>query len=29
VIDRKGVLVSRESGGLKEARLERLIQPLL
>lgn len=29
VIDRKGNLVSRESGGLKEARLERLIQPLL
>ncbi|HSE01877.1 MAG TPA: TlpA disulfide reductase family protein [Burkholderiales bacterium] len=29
VIDRKGVLVSRESGGLKEVRLEHLIQPLL
>jgi thiol-disulfide isomerase/thioredoxin len=29
VIDRKGNLVNRESGGLKEARLERLIQPLL
>jgi peroxiredoxin len=29
VIDRKGKLVSRETGGLKEARLERLIQPLL
>lgn len=29
VIDRKGMLVSREPGGLKEARLERLIQPLL
>jgi thiol-disulfide isomerase/thioredoxin len=29
VIDRKGNLVSREPGGLKEARLESLIQPLL
>ena len=29
VIDRKGNLVSREPGGLKEARLERLLQPLL
>jgi len=29
VIDRKGNLVSREPGGLKEAKLERLIQPLL
>ena len=29
VIDRKGKLVSRETGGLKEPRLERLIQPLL
>ncbi|MGH8648549.1 MAG: TlpA family protein disulfide reductase [Burkholderiales bacterium] len=29
VIDRKGNLVSRESGGLKEARLEGLILPLL
>jgi len=29
VIDRKGNLVSREPGGLKEARLENLIQPLL
>ena len=29
VIDRKGKLVSRETGGLKEARLERLVQPLL
>ncbi|HEY6548700.1 MAG TPA: TlpA disulfide reductase family protein [Vicinamibacteria bacterium] len=29
VIDRKGNLVSREPGGLKEARLEGLIQPLL
>ncbi len=29
VIDRKGNLVSREQGGLKEARLERIIQPLL
>ena len=29
VIDRKGNLVSREPGGLKEARLEYLIQPLL
>ena len=29
VIDRKGHLVSREPGGLKEARLEALIQPLL
>jgi thiol-disulfide isomerase/thioredoxin len=29
VIDRDGKLVSREPGGLKEARLERLIQPLL
>ena len=29
VIDRKGNLVSREHGGLKEAKLERIIQPLL
>jgi thiol-disulfide isomerase/thioredoxin len=29
VIDRKGNLVSREQGGLKEARLEGIIQPLL
>jgi len=29
VIDRKGNLVSREQGGLKEARLESIIQPLL
>ena len=29
VIDRKGNLVSREPGGLKEARLESIIQPLL
>ena len=29
VIDRKDRLVSREPGGLKEARLESLIQPLL
>ena len=29
VIDRKGNLVSREPGGLKENRLERIIQPLL
>jgi len=29
VIDRKGNLVSREQGGLKEAKLERIIQPLL
>jgi thiol-disulfide isomerase/thioredoxin len=29
VIDRRGKLVSRESGGLKEARLESIIQPLL
>jgi thiol-disulfide isomerase/thioredoxin len=29
VIDRKGNLVSREPGGLKEARLETLLQPLL
>ncbi len=29
VIDRKGNLVSREPGGLKEARLESLIRPLL
>ena len=29
IIDRKGNLVSREPGGLKEARLESLIQPLL
>jgi len=29
VFDRKGNLVSREPGGLKEARLENLIQPLL
>ena len=29
VIDRKGNLVSREPGGLKEARLESLIQLLL
>jgi thiol-disulfide isomerase/thioredoxin len=29
VIDRNGNLVSREPGGLKEAKLERLIQPLL
>ena len=29
VIDRKGNLVSREPGGVKEARLEQLILPLL
>ena len=29
VIDRKGNLVSREPGGLKESRLESLLQPLL
>lgn len=29
VIDRKGSLVTREPGGLKEARLESLIRPLL
>lgn len=29
VIDRKGNLVSREPGGLKEPRLESLLQPLL
>jgi len=29
VIDRSGNLVSREPGGLKEARLEGIIQPLL
>jgi thiol-disulfide isomerase/thioredoxin len=29
VIDRKGNLVGREQGGLKEASLERIIQPLL
>ena len=29
VIDRKGNLVSREPGGLKEARLEGIIRPLL
>lgn len=29
VIDRKGNLASREQGGLKEARLESIIQPLL
>jgi thiol-disulfide isomerase/thioredoxin len=29
VIDRKGNLVSHEQGGLKEARLERIILPLL
>lgn len=29
VIDRKGNVVSREPGGLKEARLEGLIEPLL
>jgi len=29
VIDRKGNLVGRELGGLKEAKLERIIQPLL
>jgi thiol-disulfide isomerase/thioredoxin len=29
VIDRSGKLVSREPGGLKEARLEQLITPLL
>jgi len=29
VIDRDGKLVSREPGGLKEARLERIVQPLL
>lgn len=28
VIDRKGNLVSREPGGIKEARLERLVLPL-
>jgi peroxiredoxin len=29
VIDRNGKLVSREPGGLKEARLESLLKPLL
>jgi peroxiredoxin len=29
VIDRKGKLVTRERGGLKEDRLESLVQPLL
>lgn len=29
VIDRKGSLVSREQGGLKEARLEDILKPLL
>jgi len=29
VIDRKGNMVNREPGGLKEPRLESLIQPLL
>ena len=29
VIGRDGRLVSREPGGLKESRLERIIQPLL
>ena len=29
VIDRLGNLISREPGGLKEARLEGIIQPLL
>lgn len=29
VLDRQGQVVSREPGGLKEARLEGLIQPLL
>jgi len=29
VIDRKGNLVSREPGGLKETKLEGLLQPLL
>jgi thiol-disulfide isomerase/thioredoxin len=29
VIDRKGNLVSREPGGIKEARLESLVKPLL
>jgi thiol-disulfide isomerase/thioredoxin len=29
VIDRQGKVVSREPGGLKEARLEGLVQPLL
>jgi hypothetical protein len=29
VIARDGRLVSREPGGLKESRLERIIQPLL
>lgn len=29
VLDRKGNLVSREPGGIKEAKLERLILPLL
>src|SRR5258706_13632328 len=29
VIDREGKLVSQESGGLKETRLEGMIQPLL
>ncbi|HET9405298.1 MAG TPA: TlpA disulfide reductase family protein, partial [Burkholderiales bacterium] len=29
VIDRGGKLVTREPGGLKEARLEALLQPLL
>jgi peroxiredoxin len=29
IIDRKGNLVSREPGGIKESRLERLVEPLL
>ncbi len=29
VIDRQGKVVSREPGGLKESRLENLVQPLL
>jgi len=29
VLDRKGNLVSREPGGIKEAKLEKLILPLL
>lgn len=29
LIDRKGKLISREPGGLKEGRLEQLVQPLL
>jgi hypothetical protein len=29
VIDRRGNVVSREPGGVKEAKLEDLIQPLL